>query len=92
MIIKQHIKDFENLGMGMFVHFGLYSIWGKGEWYYSTLPRDGEERSQYQALANEFNPEKEGNQSVCIGAYCGDEEDTTYYEPYFTAERISDHE
>lgn len=40
----------------------------------------------------EFNPEKEGNQRVCIGAYCGDEEDTTYYEPYFTAERISDHE
>ena len=32
MIIKQYIKDFENLGFGMFVHFGLYSVLGKGEW------------------------------------------------------------
>ena len=35
----------------------------------------------------EFNPEKSGNQRVCIGTYCADREDTTYYEPYFTAER-----
>ena len=32
MIIKQYIKDFENMGFGMFVHFGLYSIIGRGEW------------------------------------------------------------
>ena len=23
MIVKQYIKDFENLGFGMFVHFGI---------------------------------------------------------------------
>ena len=28
MIIEQRIKDFENLGFGMFVHFGLYSVHG----------------------------------------------------------------
>ena len=29
MIIKQYIKEFEKLGFGMFVHFGLYSVLGK---------------------------------------------------------------
>ena len=38
----------------------------------------------------EFNPEKTGNQRVCIGTYRADQEDTTYYEPYFTAERNQD--
>ncbi len=33
MIVKQYIKDFENLGLGMFVHFGLYSVHGMGEWH-----------------------------------------------------------
>lgn len=32
MIFKQHILDFEKLGFGMFVHFGLYSEIGEGEW------------------------------------------------------------
>ena len=28
-----YVEKFERLGFGMFVHFGLYSITGKGEWY-----------------------------------------------------------
>ena len=32
MIIEKRIKEFEKLGLGMFVHFGLYSQLGKGEW------------------------------------------------------------
>ena len=32
MIVKQYIKDFEKLGFGMFVHYGLYSVLGMGEW------------------------------------------------------------
>ena len=35
----------------------------------------------------EFNPEKDGLQRVCIGAYTSAEEDTAYYKPYVTAER-----
>lgn len=31
---KKYIADFENLGFGMFVHWGLYSQVGQGEWYY----------------------------------------------------------
>lgn len=35
----------------------------------------------------EFNPDKDGDQRVCIGAYCAEEEDTKYYAPYMSAER-----
>lgn len=31
-IMYEYVKDFEKLGFGMFVHFGLYSVLGKGEW------------------------------------------------------------
>lgn len=53
MIIKEYIKDFEKLGFGLFVHFGLYSIIGKGEWvkYCFKMP-DGE----YDSLCQAFNP------------------------------------
>ncbi len=54
MIIKDYIKEFEKLGFGMFVHFGLYSIHGKGEWAYSRniTPED------YAKLFDRFNPRK----------------------------------
>ena len=54
MIIKQYIKDFENLGFGMFVHFGLYSVLGKGEWAKKLLAISDEE---YYKLAEDFHPE-----------------------------------
>ena len=38
----------------------------------------------------EFNPDKDGNQKVCIGVYRAEVEDTIYYGPYFTAERNID--
>ena len=53
MIVKQYIKDFEKLGFGMFVHFGLYSIIGRGEWakHLCNIPDD-----EYEALTAEFDP------------------------------------
>lgn len=53
MIVKQYIKDFENYGFGLFVHFGLYSIIGKGEWVRAVhnIPQD-----EYAALTKQFNP------------------------------------
>lgn len=54
MIIRQYIKDFENLGFGMFVHFGLYSVLGKGEWAKKLLAISDEE---YYNLAEDFHPE-----------------------------------
>ncbi len=55
MIVKKYIKDFENLGFGMFVHFGLYSILGRGEWakYTHNIPAE-----EYEPLKNSFCPKE----------------------------------
>lgn len=48
MIVKQYIKDFEKMGLGMFVHFGIYSAFGKGEWALSVPECDAEEYYSYK--------------------------------------------
>ncbi len=53
MIIRQEVKDFENLGFGMFVHFGAYSLLAKGEWAKFALKIDHE---TYEPFAHNFNP------------------------------------
>lgn len=53
MIVKQYIKDFENLGFGMFVHFGLYSVIGRGEWSHKNCNIPWNE---YLKSLKEFNP------------------------------------
>lgn len=54
MIVEQYIKEFEKLGFGMFVHFGLYSVLGKGEWAKHLLKIPYEE---YDKLIPQFNPD-----------------------------------
>lgn len=56
MIIKQYIKDFEQLGFGMFVHFGIYSQVGKGEWYQGLY---GVSVPEYQKLTDTFCPKED---------------------------------
>lgn len=34
-----YIKRFQKLGFGLFVHFGLYSILGRGEWAFFSNPK-----------------------------------------------------
>lgn len=53
MIVKQYIKDFEQLGFGMFIHFGLYSMMECGEWVKCchNVPD-----AEYEAYAEKFNP------------------------------------
>lgn len=54
MIIKQYIKEFEKMGFGLFVHLGLYSVIGKGEWAkYSCSISDAD----YELMAKQFIPE-----------------------------------
>ncbi len=53
MIVKEYIKNFEQLGFGMFVHFGIYSQQGSGEWVQALHGIPGE---QYQKLADTFCP------------------------------------
>lgn len=61
MLVKQYIKDFEKLGFGMFVHFGLYSMLGSGEW--SKL-QHGIPDKEYEALAESFCPESDWAQRL----------------------------
>lgn len=52
MIIEKRIKDFEKLGFGMFVHFGLYSVYAKGEWAFRGTTPD-----VYEKLFDKFCPD-----------------------------------
>ncbi len=49
---EKYIVNFEKLCFGLFVHFGLYSIVGKGEWYLHLDPTADKE--QYQQLSKSF--------------------------------------
>ena len=52
-----YVSAFEKLGFGMFVHFGLYSKLGKGEWYLDSH-RSEKEMQAYEKLTNRFNVNK----------------------------------
>ena len=51
----KYIEDFERLGFGLFIHFGLYSVAGKGEWYQDAHGISAEE---YQTLIGKFKIKK----------------------------------
>lgn len=50
---KERIKRFNEARFGMFIHWGLYSILGRGEWikYNEDIPLE-----EYRLLADKFNP------------------------------------
>ena len=52
---KKYISDFEKLGFGMFVHWGLYSQLGKGEWYFTQ--GYGDTMENYSQLVHTFTAE-----------------------------------
>lgn len=62
----RYIKDFQKLGLGLFVHFGLYSVVGKGEWYSYNL--NGEAKRQYEQTAHEFIVDKDWAQKLVTTA------------------------
>ena len=49
--MKDYISNFEALGIGLFVHFGLYSILGEGEW---ALKLGGIKPERYEALKKQL--------------------------------------
>ena len=49
----QYIRRFEKLGLGLFIHYGLYSVLQKGEWHFNTLKSE-EEKQRYFSLINRF--------------------------------------
>lgn len=52
-VAPDYIKRFEQLGFGMFVHFGLYSQLKHGEW---TLHSHNLDPNEYSKLTETFNP------------------------------------
>lgn len=70
MIVEKRIKEFEKLGFGMFVHFGLYSIYEKGEWAYHHVCKHGgdEEKEAYFRLFERFNPKKDWAKELVAAA------------------------
>ncbi len=54
MIVKQYIKEFEKLGFGMFVHFGIYSQLANGEWVQAL---HGIPVEEYEKLKDTFCPD-----------------------------------
>ena len=49
--MANYIENFKKLGFGIFVHFGLYSQIGMGEWYQYAYQKDEEE---YKKLTKNF--------------------------------------
>ena len=47
------VEAFKNLGFGLFVHFGLYGIVGKGEWYLHLNPNA--DKDKYENLKEKFS-------------------------------------
>ena len=64
MIVKEYIKRFEKLGFGMFVHFGLYSVHGKGEWAYNRNITPAE----YETLFDRFAPDTDWAENLVLTA------------------------
>lgn len=62
-IMPAYIQKFQKLGLGIFIHFGLYSMIGKGEWYeltYRDNPNNNlyDKNSKYNALIHKFKVKK----------------------------------
>ena len=54
-VAQRYVADFEKLGFGMFVHWGLYSQLGQGEWIF-TQGYQGT-MDEYSKLMHTFNAE-----------------------------------
>ena len=52
----EYIENFKKMGFGMFNHFGLYSVLGKGEW---ALEIDKLDHNKYNELTKKFNVKKD---------------------------------
>lgn len=51
----EYIENFKKLGFGLFVHFGLYSVIGRGEWYYLQY---GPDQIEYESTISKFKINK----------------------------------
>jgi len=54
-IPEKRVAEFENMGFGMFIHWGLYSQLGRGEW---VMDREQIPVEEYKKLAETFTASK----------------------------------
>ena len=57
----EYIENFKRLGFGMFIHFGLYSVIGKGEWYYWQYKPD---QKEYEKNIEKFRVTKNWDKNL----------------------------
>ena len=59
LIPEKRIEEFEKMGLGLFIHFGLYSQLGRGEWvmYFEKIDVDEYKKLQKTFTAEDFNAE-----------------------------------
>ena len=62
---EKYIADFEKLGFGMFVHWGIYSQLGRGEWVFDNEKLD---MNEYKKLADTFTAEDFGAEELVLTA------------------------
>ena len=57
---EKRISDFEKLGFGMFIHWGLYSQLGEGEWimHLKNIPKEEYSKLKDTFTAKDFDAEK----------------------------------
>ncbi len=51
--ISERGQWFQDARFGLFIHFGLYTLVGRGEW---VMYREGIDKDEYVQLKNQFNP------------------------------------
>ncbi len=61
----KYISDFENLGFGMFMHWGLYSQLGRGEWVFYI---DKFDKKEYRKLQDTFTAEDFNGEKIALTA------------------------
>lgn len=62
---KKYVAEFEKYGFGLFVHWGLYSQIGKGEWILDLGNLDPKE---YEKLADTFMPDENYAEDIVLTA------------------------
>ena len=62
---KKYVAEFENMGLGLFVHWGLYSQLGRGEWILELGKLDHKE---YEKLADTFMPDENYAEDIVLTA------------------------
>ena len=60
-----YIENFEKRAFGMFIHWGLYSALGRGEWVYSAEKMNME---TYQTLASSFTAKEFDAEAIVLAA------------------------